>query len=101
MVTAVQNSVQRVQDHDGFLCRDICTYVRFGGHQAHGSASLCPATFVMGPRLCRGVLASSPTRTLHCGNPCLDKETSWIHPGDDLAFEAMFARTAECWIEMV
>ena len=101
MAKAVQNCVQGVQDHNRLLCRDVCTYLRFGGHQAHGSTSLCFAIFIVVPCLCRCVLASSTTRTLHCGDPCMDKKTSWTHPGDDLAFEAMFARTAECWIEMV
>ena len=51
--------------------------------------------------LFRCVLASTATGTMHCGDPSLDKETSWTHPGDDLAFEEMFARTTECWTEMV
>ena len=101
MAKAVQICVQGVQDYDWLLCRDLCTYLSFGGHQANGSSSLCPTTFVMDPRLCTCVLASSTTRTLPCGDPSLDKETSWIHPGDDLASKAMFARTAECWIKMV
>ena len=101
MAKAVQNCVQGVQDYDWLLCRDLCTYLRFGGYQVNGSSSLCSTTSVMDPRLCRCVLASSTTRTLHCGDPSLDKETSWIHPRDDLAFEAMFAGTAECWIKMV
>ena len=49
MAKAVQNCVQRVQDHDRVLCRDVCTYFRFGGHQAHGSSSLCLTTFIVDP----------------------------------------------------
>ena len=101
MVKAVQNCVQGVQNYNWLLRRDLCTYLRFGGYQVNGSSSLCPTTSVMDPRLCKCVLASSTTRALRCGDPGLDKETSWIHPGNDLAFGAMFAWTEKCWIEMV
>ena len=101
MAKAVQNCAQGVQAYDWLLCRDLCTYLRFGGHQVNGSSSLCPTFFVMDLRLRRCVLASTTTRTMHCGDPSLDKETSWIHPGDDLASEEMFAGTAKCWTEMV
>ena len=77
MAKVVQNCVQGVQDHKWLLCRDLCTYLRFGGYQVDGSSSLCPTTSV------------------------LDKETFGIHPGNDLAFKAVFAGTKKCWIEMV
>ena len=101
MAKAVQNCVQGVQDHNWLLCRDLCTNLRFGGYQVDGSSSLCPTTSVMDLRLCRCVLASPATRALHCGDPGLDKETVGIHPGNDLAFKAVFAGTEKCWIEMV
>ena len=51
--------------------------------------------------LCRCVPSSSATGAMHCGDPGVDQEATWVHPRYDLASEKVFARTKERRFEMV